>query len=440
MDQKRLQMDFMKYVGLNVAGMLGLSCYILADTFFIARALGADGLTALNLAIPVYSLISAAGLMLGIGGAAKYTVLRSREQDGEADRIFTSTAMLGLSAGLLIMLAGVFFSSPLAEVLGADQDTLGLTNTYLKVVMCFAPFFIANNILIAFVRNDREPRLAMAAMLAGSLSNVVLDYVLMFPLSMGIFGAAFATGLAPMISMGVLSVHILKKRNGFHPVKCIPELRQVKSVLALGSSTFVTEVSSGIVLVAFNLVILSLEGNVGVAAYGIVANVALVAVAVFTGMAQGVQPLVSQAVGRKDGETLKRLRRYSVTLAAALAVLIYAAVNVRADQVVSLFNREGDGALAAIALEGFRIYFAGFLFAGVNIVASAFLSAAERPGAGFAVSVTRGLAAILLFVLILPGLLGMNGVWLSFVCAEAAAGAITAAALRRMDQSRMDQI
>ena len=413
-----VRMLFARYVSLNVMGMIGLSCYILADTFFVSKALGASGLASLNLAISVYSIISAAGLMFGIGGATRFAILKTQGEEKEASRVFTWTAVMGLMTGLIFALLGLFFSGAIALKLGADQETFGMTDTYLKVILCFAPCFILNNVILAFVRNDRNPALSMAAMLTGSMGNVVLDYLFMFPLSMGIFGAAFATGLAPLMSLAVLSQHFIKKKNTFRVKAVRPELRRSKAILMPGLSSFITEVSSGIVLIAFNLVIIGLAGNTGVAAYGIIANLALVVIAVFTGIAQGIQPLASTGYGRGDKKMLGQVMWYAAGLAVILAVSVYIAVSLFSEPIIHIFNSEGNQALVPIARSGIRLYFTGFLFAGINILAAAFLSAVMQPKMAFIISVVRGGAAILPLMLILSRIWGMNGVWLSFPLAE----------------------
>lgn len=435
MTPQQIRSDFFKYVSLNVLGMVGLSCYILADTFFISKALGAAGLAALNLAISIYSIIHASGLMLGIGGATRYTILKSRMEDREANRTFTQTVLAGILFGGMFLLAGLFLSGSLAAVLGADADTLAMTATYLKTILCFAPCFILNNILLAFVRNDKNPRLSMAAMLIGSFSNIVLDYIFIFPLSMGMFGAAFATCLAPVISIGVLSLHVIQKKHRFRLVLCRITLQRLGSVLSLGLSSFVTEVSSGVVLIVFNLVILGIAGNIGLAAYGIVANIALVAAAVFTGVAQGIQPLASLGCGTNDRNLLSLLLRNTLSLSLILATGIYGFILMFSDSIIAVFNSEGIPELAAIARHGFRLYFSGFFFAGINITMAAFLSASDHPGAAFAISITRGCIAILPLVLLLPGMWGMSGVWLSFVLAELTACVVTMVSLRRQSFS-----
>lgn len=424
-------MAFIRYVSLNVLGMIGLSCYILADTYFVSKALGTRGLAALNLAISIYSVINAVGLMLGMGGATRYSIFKYQENREEGSRVFSRTVMVSLAAGILFLAAGIFLPETLAGLLGADKDTAEPAAVYLRVILCFAPCFIMNNTLLAFVRNDGNPRCSMAAMVIGSLSNIVLDYVFMFPLSLGMLGAAFATGLAPVISMGVLSLHFFKGNHGLHFRRCRLGIKTVKEVMGPGVSSFITEVSSGVALIVFNLVILGLAGNTGVAAYGIIANIALVAAAIFTGIAQGIQPLASQGCGLGDRAMLRTVMKYSIALCLVLAVAIYGAVNYWAEDIIGVFNSEGNQELIPIARQGIAIYFAGFLFAGVNIVTAAFLSAVTETRKAFRISITRGFLAILPLALIVPGFLGMKGVWLAFVLAELGTALLSAEGIRR---------
>lgn len=415
---------FIKYVSLNVLGMIGLSCYILADTFFVSKGMGADGLTALNLAISIYSFIHGTGLMVGIGGATRFGILRSQGEEKKADRIFSQSVFIGLFLGTAYVFIGVFASGVLSRILGADQVTFQMTSVYLKTILCFSPAFILNNVMIAFVRNDGNPKLSMAAMLTGSISNIILDYVFIFPLDMGMFGVAFATGLAPAISIFILLLHVFKKKNGFHLCRFKLSVKKSIDIVSLGLSAFINEFASGIVLIIFNLVILGIAGNTGVAAYGIVANLSLVAASVFTGIGQGLQPIVSASYGWKKAGDLKKAKKYGWVLAICTAIFIYILVSVYAGPLVNIFNGEKNPVLARYAATGIYIYFSGFVFSGINVVMSAYLSAVERPKDALMVSITRGGLAIIPLVFIMSEAFGMAGVWLSFPSAEALASLV----------------
>ena len=425
--------SFFSYVFFNVAGMLGLSCYILADTFFVSAALGTEGLAALNLAISVYSFLSGAGLLLGIGGASRYAVLYARGDREEGNRAFSGTFLLGLLCAAVFLLAGIFGAEQLGSLLGAEGQVLKMTAAYLRIILCFSPCFLLNNILLAFVRNDGGHRLAMASMLAGSFSNILLDYLFLFPLSLGMSGAAFATGLAPVISMGLLSLHLIRKRNGFHLRRCRLTGSMAVWLCAPGLSSLVTELASGVTLLVFNLLLLRLVGNVGVAAYGVTANLALVATAVFTGISQGIQPLISHAYGQRDRRAEGLVRNKALVLALGLSVLLFLAVLLWAPELTAIFNRDGDRQLALLAGRSMRLYFAGFLPAGFNIVSAAYLSSSGRERGGFAISLVRGFAALLPLVLALSTLLGPDGIWLSFPAAELCAAVLTAFLLFRRE-------
>lgn len=409
---------YFKYVSLNVLGMAALSCYILADTFFVSRGLGANGLTALNLAIPVYNLVNGTGLMLGVGGGAKYAVVKSRGDLKSQNRVFTNTLYCAAVFSVIFLISGIFFSENITAALGADSAVFEMTDTYLKVILLFSPAFLLNNIFVAFIRNDGDPKLSMAGMITGSLSNVLLDYIFIFPLDMGIFGAVFATGLSPVISMCVLSIHKIRRKNGFHTVKSAPSPKLGGKICALGIPSLVSELSSGIVIIVFNSIILKIAGNTGVAAYGVVTNISLVVIAVYTGVAQGMQPLVSEAHGRGDTKSAMKFFKYSVVTVFGMCAVIYPLIFFFSDQIASVFNSENNTALQQIAVQGLKLYFTGALFAGFNIIAAMFFTAREKPLPAHAISVLRGLVLIVPAAFIMSRLFGLYGVWLSFTASE----------------------
>ena len=410
--------SFIKYAGLNILGMIGVSCYILADTFFISKALGATGIAALNLSISVYSVVHGIGLMLGIGGASRYSILLSQGKDKKANIVFTTAIKTGVAVGMILMMIGVFGSNVISLALGADYTTLPLTRTYLTTILCFSPFLIINNILISFVRNDHNPKLSMLAMLVGSLSNIILDYVFMFPLKMGMFGAAIATCLAPIISSSILLIHFTGRNHKLVFLNCRFIWSLLPDLFRLGLSALINEVSSAVVLITFNLVILGLEGNLGIAAYGIGANIALVVIAVFTGLAQGIQPLISYYYGLRKDKQLRRIRNYAYVASFFIALIIYLGVLFYVDQVIAIFNSENHKVIELLAKRGLEIYFLGFFFAGVNIITAMYLSATEAARDAFLISISRGLVVIVPLVFLLSRIWNMDGVWLSFVLTE----------------------
>lgn len=353
--------------------------------------------------------------MVGVGGATHYSLCRAQGDTAEADRTFTHTLLLGLCIALLFVLTGTFGVVPLSRLLGANAETLDMTAVYLRLLLCFAPFFVTNNIMIAFVRNDGEPGRAMAGMIAGSLFNIVFDWVFIFPCGLGMFGAALATGASPLVSLLVLSGHLRRPSRGFHLRRERLRPRLLPRICAPGLSSLVSELASGITLLLINLVLLRIAGNTAVAAYGVIANLALVESAIFTGLSTGVQPLIS----RSAEADRRRLLRWTVTTALVISALMYVLVFAFASPITAVFNSEHDPALAACAVPGLRIYFAGFLAACINIIAAACFSAAGQASRGFIISLVRSIIAIPPVLFALSALLGVTGVWLTFPAVEA---------------------
>ena len=406
---RELRGEFVRYASLSALGTLGTSCYILADTFFVAKGLGTAGLAALNLAIPVYNLIYGVGLMLGMGGATKFAVSASQGEREAGNRAY---AMALLLAGI----AAVVFD---------------MTRTYLQVLLLFAPAFLLNAVLVSFVRNDGNPRLAMLATVGASLSNVVLDYLFIFSCGMGIFGAVFATGLAPVIGVCILLPHLLRRERGFRLTRRGLHPRLAGQEAALGFPSLVTQLSSAVVMITFNFLILGLAGNVGVAAYGVVANLALIAVGLYTGVAQGAQPLLSRAWGQRDGEGLQRLTRWSTWSVLALSLVTLAVILAFPGPIAALFNGEGDAVLQGIAEQGLRLYFLSSPFAAYNLLLATLFPSVERALPAHALSLLRGLVLLVPAAFAFAALWGLVGVWLAVPVTEAVTTAAGYLVLRR---------
>lgn len=410
--------EFAKYTSLNVLGMIGLSCYILADTFFVSKGLGANGLTALNLAIPIYSFINGSGLMLGMGGATKYSILKSQDKTRDANRAFTNTVLFTLGLALVFFAIGVFLSGAITRLLGADDIVYQMSKTYLQVILLFAPMFMLNNVLLCFVRNDGAPQLSMLAMIGGSLSNIILDYIFIFPCNMGIFGAVLATGLAPIISMLILSPYFLKKRNQFQLIRCSVSGKLISNIVSTGLPSLITEVSSGIVIIVFNKIILGLQGNTGVAAYGVIANLSLVVISIYTGVAQGIQPILSKNYGTGNKKDIKQILRYSLVTVLAVSGIVYSSVFFGADFIASIFNSEQNALLQSIAVTGLKIYFIACVFAGFNIILSVYFTSTEHARPAHIISLLRGFIVIIPMAFLLSSIGGMIGVWFTFPTTE----------------------
>jgi len=405
------------YIAPNVFAMLGISCYILADTFFISLAAGADGLTALNLILPVFGLMYAIAAMIATGSVIRFAILRSRN-DGEADFYFGSSLFWAGAFSLFFLVLGIVCPDRVLCLMSADAQILAVGHSYIRTVLCFAPAFILNHTFTAFVRNDGRPKLAMAATMASSFFNIAFDWILMFPLGLGMFGAALASGLSPLLSIAICLTHYLSRKNTVRLIFS-PSLDRLVTACVLGVSAFIGEISNGVTNLCFNFILLSLAGNTAVAAYGVAANLSIVVIAVFNGISQGLQPLAGRAAGQDDRTAVARIKRQSLAAAIAFAFVSVLLLWLFAPQVVAVFNSAHNQELAAIAIPGLRLYSLGFLLAGCNIIIAGVYAATGRAKEGFVISILRGLVLIVAFAFLLSRFFGLDGVWLSFTAAEA---------------------
>lgn len=373
---------FTRYVTQSVAGMIGISVYVLADTFFISVYSGADGLAVLNLILPVYGLIYAIGAMIGIGSATRYAISRAKGKNTE--HYFVQSVTWSILAAVPFMLIGIFIPDKALALLGADAGLIGLGRNYVRIILIATPFFMSNYTFTAFARNDGAPSIA----------------------------------ICPIVTMSVCTMHYRSSRNhvGFHWKK--PSFRHLISCCQLGVSAFVGELSSGVIAIVFNFLILGIAGNMGVAAYGVVANLSIVAFAIFNGLAQGAQPLISESYGKGQPTQVRKLLKWSLLVCLAVEALTQLIIWTSTDTLISIFNSENNVQLLNYAHTGLRLYFLGFIVAGINIVLVAYFSAVDEPKIAIVGSFLRGIVAIVICAVILAKLFGLNGIWISLLAAE----------------------
>ena len=416
--------SFAKYVSLNVLGMLGVSCYVLADTFFISNGIGQLGLTALDIVMPVFGFIQGISLLFGVGGGIKYAVAKAEGKQKEANNVFTTTLLLSAIFSLIFILLGAFASDALATMLEATEDVFGMVSQYLQVVLLFGPAFVFQMVIGCFVRNDGNPRLSMIATLVSSLFNIVFDYILIYPLNMGILGAVLATGFSPVVGLFILSFHWILKKNTVKAEKSKINARTSFSIMALGFPSLVTEFSGSIVAIVFNSIIFDIAGDVGRASYGIIANIAFVILSMYTGVASGAQPLISEAHGKNDLKAKNTLLRYSLITGGVVSVVIYILIACLNKPITAAFNSENIGELAQLTELGLIIYFTGSIFASFNAIFSSYFAAIEKTLPSQIITLLKGLILIIPFAYLFSFLLDMTGVWLSYAVTEAVVLAI----------------
>lgn len=408
---------FLKYASLSMMSMIGMSCYILADTLFIANGVGPLGLTSLNLVLPIYNLIFGIGLMLGVGGATRFSILQSQNKN-EGEHYFSQTLSIAIFISIPFIILGLCFPERVVSWMGGNQEVMPIAAEYLRTFIIFTPFFIGNYIVVTFVRNDHDPTLASIAMLAGTLFNIVFDYVFIFPCHLGMFGAALATGCSPILSILICSFHFRKRDNHLKFIRQNLNYHDLFETIQVGIPSFVSELSSGIVTYVFNMVVFRLGGNIAIASYGIICNLAIVVISLYNGIAQGIQPLMSQCFGRRDSRSIQQYLHYAIIFSLIISCLIYGFVYLCPDMIISFFNNEGNLQMIEIAKTGLIIYFSGFFFAGMNMIYVSYFTSIQEVKSSFLISILRGGLIIIPLVFLLSIFYSLIGVWLSYPVSE----------------------
>ncbi|MGN0744002.1 MAG: MATE family efflux transporter [Christensenellales bacterium] len=419
--------EFAKYVSSSVIAMIGLSCYVLADTFFISLDLGDTGLAALNFASPSFSLVFALGMLFGVGGATRFAIHKGAKETESGNRVFTHTVVAVGCFAIVFVLVGIFLNGQVASLLGANGETFDLSKTYVRIILCFAPFFMYNIVFQNFVRNDGGPRLAMIATFSGNVFNIVFDYILIFPAKLHMLGAALATGFSPIVSILILSIFVFRKKNTFKLTKTKPSLRVLGGMAKLGLASFIAECSFGVVMLVFNKLFDRIGTTTAVAAYGIVVNVYFVVNAIFNGIATGTQPMISFSHGEGDRKKIRTVLKYGLITTACAAALIYLALFFGAEGIAGIFNMKGSLQVQNIATQGIRLYFVSALFAGFNLLFSSFFAASDKGLCSQTVTLLKGLVAVIPLALVFSHFWGMTGLWLATPVAELVTLAVSVA-------------
>lgn len=434
-DKSKIRKDFALYVSQSILAMIGFSAYILADTYFVANGIGTMALAGLNIALPIYSIILGIGMLISVGGSTFFAVVKARGDHELGNKIFTFAISVAVVFGLVFMLLGRTCSEKLAFVFGGDEVTVPYAATYIRVVSTFSVPFMLNNITVAFIRNDNAPKFATASLLASNLSNCIMDWIFIYPCKMGMKGAALATGISPIIGLLVLSIYFLKHMNSFvllNPFKFTHVNGKnhhdhmhrnrifwvFKNIVVLGLSSFIIEMSSGLSIVSFNIASWSIAGNLGVSAYSIVANIAFVVNALFNGIGQGMQPLISKYHGMDDNHSKTQVIRLGIITAFSMAIILYIILYVFATPFSDIFNKTSDPELNAMGALGIRCYFVGYFFAGLNIVIAASMNAQEAAIKSLLITVSRGLLLLVPAIAILAQFGNIVYLWFALPASE----------------------
>ena len=428
---------FFQYFRSNLVSSLMLAVYILFDTIFIGWGVGSQGLAALNITLPCYSLEIGFAQMMGMGGATALSICRGQGKDDEANSYFTAAVVFTCIFSLVVGILGAVFWRPIAYFGGADDSIIELVGDYLRILNGWAILFVINNFLGVFIRNDHDPQRVMAAGIVSCILNIILDYVCIFIFDWGMTGAAGATAFSGFISILIMLTHFLKPdcqlKFRFRNLHLFSRLKRISQN---GLPSLIAECSSGLIILLFNIQLMSKGGVAAVTCYSIISNIAYLFLAVYTGTSATLQPLCSINMGAGNIDRVKKFFRLgvmTVLCASSVFVLIGELFPIA---IVSIFT-EPTPDVVSVAYYAIRIYFIAYIPMGLNIISATFHQSLESAREATLISLGRGLFFLVPVLFLLSYLFGVNGIWATVPVSEFLPLALSAFLLGRLFAFRL---
>ncbi len=403
----------------SISMMIFMSVYTLVDGVFVANLISTHALSAINIILPMITIFIAVGTMLGTGGNAICARLLGEGRAQEAKEKLTLFCVTGFSIGVLLTVFTQIFLEDILLSLGATEETYQYCYDYFVVLSFFAPCAILQTIFENAMIASGKPKFALLALVLGGLTNLILDYVFIVYFGMGMQGVALATGLGFLLPtlMGLYFFATKKEQKTLHFVSLASDLKAIFTACANGSSEMVTHLATGVTTYLFNITMLKIAGNDGIAAITVVLYAQLLINTFFIGFSVGIAPVVSFYFGAMNKSRLRKLFTICMKLigvSSVALVLISFAIN---ETLASIFLEQETKAYN-LTVHGFYLFSIGFLFSGMNIFASGLFTAYSNGKVSAFVSFLRTFVFITIAILTLPQFIGINGVWLAVPIAE----------------------
>ena len=406
----------------SIVMMVFTSIYSVVDGFFISNFAGKTAFAALNLIWPFLMILGGMGFMIGTGGTALVSRYLGAGQKERARRYFSMLVEFTALLGLILTAIGLIFMEPIARFLGATEEMIPDCVLYGRIVIAFNVAFMFQNVFQSFLIAAEKPRLGLAATVSAGVTNMVLDALLVGVFRWGLAGAALATGLSQTVGAVIPMVFFLDRENGsalhfsFTPMEAQPLLQACGN----GASELMSNISGSIAAMVYNFQLLKFLGEDGVSAYGVIMYVGFIFVAIFVGYSIGSAPIISFHFGAENREELKNMFRKSYLLMAVWGIAMALAAYLLAGPLAKLFVGY-DRELCELTVHAMRLHCLAFLFTGANIFTSALFTALNDGTVSAAVSFARSMVLQIATVLLLPGLMGPDGLWLAALATDTCA-------------------
>ncbi|MGL5124068.1 MAG: MATE family efflux transporter [Fusobacteriaceae bacterium] len=407
---------YFKYLFPSVAGTLAYGLLIFIDTIFVGRGIGSLGIAALNISIPVFSMV-ACGMFLGIGGATTAALNFGKNKKEEKNKIFTLCVYLGLFISLFFSIITSFNLDKIVHFLGARGEVIPLVKDYVSVISKTIVFYIIPHILTNFIKNDYNPKLPMYYLICVSISNVFLDYLFIFIFKWGMTGAAAATSISQFLGILILLTHFKLPQNTLKLKKKFFTFNILYRIGKIGLPSFISEISLGTVVIISNAEFYKYLGNLGVSAYGIIININFLLYLIYSGIAQSSQPIVSSNFGANQLLRVKETLKLGIKIVISSGIIFYLILVIFRTNIITLFNNENNE-LIKLTKNAFPLFFSGVVLLGLNLKFSSFFQSIEFNRISSLLNLLRSFLLVIFFIKILPKFIGISGVWLAYSSSE----------------------
>ena len=408
--------EYLQYLAPSVISMVFLSFYTTIDGFFVSRYVGAQALAAINIIVPLTCVFFGISVMLATGSGAIVGIRQGEGRHHEANSFYTFVIICLLIIIVLLTLGFLIFLDPILRLSGSTDALMPYTKPYGFWTVMMIPAMMLKLFFEYYSRIDGHPKVAMAMSVSGLTANIILDWLFVAVFKWGISGAGMATGLSMYISAAVGLFHFVSKRSHLKFVKPKIEIRQFFVACYNGISEMMTELSTGVTTLLFNLTLLKFAGENGVAAMSIITYFYYFFTAVYFGVTVAAQPVISYNLGARNQSKMNEIVKHSYVTLAWTSIAIVGLSFIFAKPLVMIFSI--DLAVTSIAIPGFKIFCIAFLLCGVNIFISGYFTAIGNGAMSAIVSFCRSLIFVVVYLVTLPQLFDISGVWMTNPMAE----------------------
>lgn len=402
---------YFKFLIPSLGSAMVMSIYTLTDAIVIGKGVGADALAALSVTTPLLCILMAMGILFGVGGSVQMGVHRGTGNHQKANRFFTLSFAVLAAICLLLWVGYSMFMPDMLRLIGANDTLYPYAMAYMRYIDYFLPAAVFSNYIAIFIRADNDPNRAMAGVLLGGVVNIVLDIVFVFPMQLGIAGAALASALGMTLQVLIGASHFFTKNNRLHFVKPHHVLQSIGIIFGSGIPSFFNEFANGFIVLLFNIQILKYCGAAALSVYSVISNCVILFNSLFTGVGQSIQPIISNNFGAGNTERIKTVRKMAYITILVLGLLFSFSGILFPGAVCKIFL-ETTPELEAIADFGIRVYFIAFLPLGMNLLTSYYLQAVLRARESLCISVLRNIVLSSICILLFPVVFGANSLWM----------------------------